>query len=242
MNSLLVGSVQTIRLLILLLISGLALAGNDFIPPQAFTHKDTIKNELDIYFPSIPNYNYVPALIEHESCISLKHSRCWNSTSELRSKREQGLGLGQTTRAFREDGSVRFDILTDMRKKYINELKEANWETFKYRPDLQIRLTVLLLKENYKGLRDVPDPMIRLQMTDVAYNGGIGWVQRERRACGLAKECDPNIWFNNVERYCVRSKKAIYGDRTPCTISRHHVDDVINKRLPKYKKHYFNAS
>lgn len=77
------------------LISNLAFAQADFIPPQAFQFKDTIKNELDLYFPNLYNYNYVPSLIEHESCITLKHKRCWNSLSRLKSAREEGAGLGQ---------------------------------------------------------------------------------------------------------------------------------------------------
>lgn len=210
-----------------------------YIPPQAFTHKETIQTELDKHFPYIPEYNYVPALIEHESCISLKHSRCWNSTSELRTKREQGLGLGQITRTFNADGSVRFDVLTDMRKKYLAELKEANWNTFKHRPDLQIRMITLLLRDNYKALRNVPNPNYRLHFTDAAYNGGIGWVQRERRACGLAKGCDPNQWFGHTENYCLRSKKPLYGGRSVCDIAKNHPADTFRNRLPKYQRQYF---
>lgn len=45
----------------------------NYIPPQAFTFKEPIQKELDSFFPDIPTYNYVPSLIEHESCISLKH-------------------------------------------------------------------------------------------------------------------------------------------------------------------------
>lgn len=247
MNTLLFGSNHRIRtcfprllgvLLWCLCINAYALNVKTYIPPQAFTYKETIVSELDTHFPYIPEYNYVPALIEHESCISLKHLRCWSSTSELRTKREQGLGLGQTTRAFREDGSVRFDILTDMRKRYIKELKEANWGTFKHRPDLQIRMIVLLLRDNYKALRNVPSPINRLHMTDAAYNGGIGWVQKERRACGLAKGCDPNVWFGNVENYCLRSKKPLYGGRSVCDIAKNHPRDTFFNRLPKYQREY----
>lgn len=54
-----------------------------YIPPQAFDHKATIAKELDQHFPQLHERNYVPALIEH-SCISLKHSRCWKSHSQLR--------------------------------------------------------------------------------------------------------------------------------------------------------------
>lgn len=221
------------------LTTGSAIASQNYIPPQAFTHKETIKKELDTYFPTIPTYNYVPALIEHESCISLKHSRCWKSTSELRSKREQGVGLGQVTRTFREDGSIRFDVLTEMRQKYMKDLKEASWDTIKNRPDVQIRVITLMLRDTYKSLYNVEDPMARLQMTDAAYNGGLGGLQKERRACGLAKNCDPGIWFGNVEKYCLKSKKILYANRNACDINRHHVKDTLLVRVPKYQKQYF---
>ena len=80
----------------LLVVSSLAFGQSvkTYIPPQAFEHKETIRYEINTFFPNIPEYNYIPSLIEHESCLSLKHSRCWKSTSELKSKREQGTGLG----------------------------------------------------------------------------------------------------------------------------------------------------
>lgn len=216
-----------------------ATATTPYIPPQAFTHKETIKKELDLRFPNIPNYNYVPSLIEHESCISLKHKKCWNSASELKSKREQGVGLGQVTRAFREDGTTRFDSLKGMRDKYMNDLKEASWDNIKTRPDLQIRIIVLMLRDDYKALYNVQDPIARLHMTDAAYNGGRGGLMKERRACGLAKECNPNVWFGHVEKYCLKSKKILYGQRSACDINRAHTLDVFNNRLPKYQKFYF---
>lgn len=226
--------------LLFLLVTGLVSAAQvDYIPAQAFTYKDTIQKELDLYFPDLFNYNYIPSLAEQESCISLKHKKCWNSSSQLLSKREQGLGLFQTTRAFREDGSVRFDTLQAMRNNYMSELKESSWSTYKDRPDLQIRSAILMLRDDYKKLYNVKNPEYRMQMTDAAYNGGLGGVLKERRACGLALNCNPGIWFNNVEKYCLKSKKAIYGNRTPCDINREHVSILWNIRLPKYKKYYF---
>jgi len=210
-----------------------------YIPPHAFEHKETIERELDNFFPNIPDYNYVPALIEHESCISLKHSRCWKSTSELKSAREQGVGLGQVTRAFREDGSVRFDTLTNLKNMYRNELKEASWDIIKNRPDLQIRMIVLLLKNDYKGLYAVKNDMPRLHFTDSAYNGGIRDVHRSRRACGLANNCDPQFWFENTERYIAKSPKVLYGNRSSIDINKYHVYDIFRVRLPKYQKYYF---
>jgi hypothetical protein len=210
-----------------------------YIPPQAFQYKPVIKKELDDNFPTIPTYNYIPALIEHESCISLTHRRCWSPTSELLTSREQGTGLFQVTRTFREDGSVRFDTLSDLKNKYKRELQEASWENIKLRPDLQIRMGILLVRDNYKALYNIEDPYVRLHFTDAAYNTGLGNVNKKRRACGLNSNCNPQLWFNNVENECIGLTKPIYGNRSACDIVRHHTQDVFNNRLPKYKSRYF---
>lgn len=224
---------------LLMFVSSLVFAGDIFIPPQAFTFRDTIKTELDNNFPELYDYNYTPSLIEHESCITLKHKRCWNSMSKLKTAREEGAGLGQVTRAFNADGSVRFDTLSEMSKRYKSELREAKWETIYQRPDIQIRIMILMIRDDYKKLYNVNDPEQRMQMVDAAYNGGLGGVLKERRACGLSANCNPNIWFNNVEKYCLKSKKALYGTRSACDINRHHVEDVFHDNLPRYDKVYF---
>lgn len=217
----------------------LALDAKTYIPPQAFRFKNIIKNELDLYFSELYNYNYLPSLIEHESCISLTHSKCWNSMSRLKTKREEGAGLVMITRAYREDGSLRFDKLTEMRNLYKEELKDAKWETIYQRPDIQIRIAILILREDYKKLYSVKDPEIRMHMTDAAYNGGINGVLKERRICGMAKDCNPNIWFGHVEKYSSKSNKILYGNRSATDINRHHVRDVFYNRLPKYNLQYF---
>lgn len=210
-----------------------------YIPPQAFTYKGVIQSELDTYFPSIPEYNYVPSLIEHESCISLTHSRCWNSKSELRTKRELGIGLGMVTVAYNPDGSIRFDTLKELKNNNKEALKDLYWENIYQRPDLQIRALILLVRNDYTRLRDVPDAIERLKMTDSAYNGGLGGLFKERRACGIAANCDPNIWDGHVEVYCLKSKKVLYGNRSPAMINRDHVRDTFYNKLPKYRKQYF---
>lgn len=227
--------------LVFFLFTSNAIGQTDYIPPKAFFYRDTIQSEISTYFKDIPTYNYVPGLIEHESCISLKHKRCWEPTSQLKTKREEGAGLSQITRTFREDGSIRFDSLTEMRNRYKNELKEAKWETIYQRPDVQIRILILMSRDNFKKLYDVKDPNNRLAMTDAAYNAGLGAVNRKRRNCGLKANCNPQLWFNNVETECTGMNKAIYGNRTACSISNHHVDDVINVKIPKYKMMYFKG-
>ena len=229
-------------LLLLTVVLPVSVLANTYIPPQAFIYRSDVNKELVTYFPEIPHWNYIPALIEHESCITLKHSKCWNPTSTLNTSREYAVGFGQLTKAYKEDGTVRFDSLKDMRNKYRYELKELAWETLPTRPDLQIRTIVLMTRDNYKSLYDVPNKDNRLHMSDAAYNGGLRGLINERRACNLASGCDPMVWFDHVEKYCLKSKKVLYGSRNACDINRHHVRDVVLTRMPKYQKRYFDES
>jgi hypothetical protein len=186
------------------------------------------------YTPKAP---YLASLIEHESCISLKHSKCWNSQSRLRSDREEGAGLGQITRAFKADGSIRFDALSELKYKYPKELSELSWQVVYSRPDLQIRALTLMMRDNYQYFNKyVPNKLEAYAFADAAYNGGLGGVNHERRACKLATWCDPNLWFDNVEKLCLKSKVALYGNRSACDINRHHVKDVLITRSEKYNK------
>jgi len=185
-----------------------------------------------------PKAAYLGSLIELESCIHLKHPRCWNPKSRLKSAREEGAGLGQITRAFKADGTIRFDALSELKHKYPKELAELSWQVVYDRPDLQIRTLTLMMRDNYQYFnRHVKDPYHAYAFADAAYNGGAGGVDHERRACKLATWCDPNQWFDNVEKLCLKSKAALYGNRSACDINREHVRNVINTRSEKYAKY-----
>lgn len=213
-----------------------------YIPPKAYPLVPIFKEELIGYFDTIPIPWYPLALAEHESCVTLKSPRCMSATSSFITKwpetgirREQGVGISMITRAWTRDGTLRMDTLANLKKLYPEPLKDLNWNNIAKKPDLQIRAMVLLLKSDYNRLKEVTDPINRLYMTDAAYNGGVGDVLRARKSCGLAKNCDPNIWFGNVENYCVKSKKPLYGNRSACDINVNHVYDVIKIRMPKYE-------
>lgn len=206
-----------------------------YIPPRALEHLPTLAAQIGELWPAFPSRHYFPALIEHESCLSLTHSRCWASTSRLLTHREEGAGLGQLTRAFNPDGSIRFDALTDARRLDPRGLNELRWDTVYQRPDLQMRVIVLMTRAAYNRLQPlVPQHEPRLAMTDAAYNGGLGGLLNERRACAMRAGCDPNEWFGHVERVCLKSTKPLYGTRSACDINRHHVQDVLRTRMPKY--------
>ncbi len=207
-----------------------------YIPPRAQEHLPTLRAQVLEVWPSFSTPNYFAALIEHESCISLKHSRCWAPTSRLKSDREEGAGLGQLTRAFNKDGSIRFDALEDSRRLDPRGLNELRWDTVYQRPDLQMRVIVLMTRQAYNRLEKlVPEHMPRLAFTDAAYNGGMGGVMNERRACAMKSGCNPNVWFGHVEHTCTKSTKPLYGNRSACDINRHHVHDVLLTRMPKYQ-------
>ena len=233
---------KTIGLLVVLVTIGWSQNVNTYIPQRAMEHRDTLYKSIKENIPELSDYNYVPALIEHESCISLTHSKCWSPTSELNNKREYSVGFFQIAKAYNPDGSVRMDTLTSMKNKYKSRLKEASWENLKYRPDLQFTVGNLLIGENYRRYSDVKTEEDRLAFTDQAYNGGPKWVDRERTACSLKSGCNPDKYFGNVETTCQRSKKPIptYGGRSICSIANGHTKDVLKVRMPKYQNDYFN--
>ncbi|MBX3603175.1 MAG: hypothetical protein KF863_21350 [Rubrivivax sp.] len=188
--------------------------------------------EIDRHWPDLPQRAYVPALISHESCISYTHSRCWSPTSRLRTQREEGAGMGQLTRAWHPDGRLRFDALAELRDRH-PALRDLDWATIYGRPDLQVRAIVLMSRDNWRALAPVAAPLERLAMADAAYNGGLGGLQRERRACQVAAGCDPGRWWGHVEHRCLKSRAPLYAGRSPCDINRHHVVDVW-ARMPRY--------
>jgi hypothetical protein len=215
-------------------------ASENYIPKQAFQYFPIIQSEGKKYFPNIADPAYIAALIEHESCIHLRHSRCWNPASKFKQERELGVGLGMITKAYKKDGSLRFDALEEMRGRYRNELKELQWSNIEVRADLQIRSLVLMSRDNFARLSVVKNPLYRLHFTDAAYNGGPTGVAKERTYCGLKKGCNPQEWFGHVELTCLKSDKALYGKRSACQINRDHVRLVFNA-LHKYQP-YFEKS
>lgn len=201
-----------------------------YIPKNAKTYLPILKTEINRLMPDVEYPEYFGGLIEHESCISLTHSRCWSPTSTLSTSRELGIGLSQITKTFNPDGSIRFDSLSDLRKVHMAELKELSWDNVKQRPDLQIRGILLMTSDNRKALWKVTDNLERFKMADAAYNTGLGRVNKKRLQCGLTEGCNPQIWSGNVESINVTGSRILYGNRTAHDIVTHHVSDVFMRK------------
>lgn len=206
-----------------------------FVPAGAYTYAPVLKSEQLRLWPGHPAPSMLGSLVEQESCITLRHIRCWNPGARLKTEREEGAGFGQITRAYRADGSIRFDAL-DAARRLDPSLSEWSWSNVYQRPDLQLRAIVVMNRDCYLRLsRLVPGPQAVLELCDAAYNGGWVGMQQERRACGLKPGCDPRQWFGHVEHVCLKSKTRWQGyGKSACEINREHVVMVAKIRRPKY--------
>lgn len=204
------------------------------IPPGAVKYLPMLKAEQEKYWPSHPSPWNLAGLVEQESCISLKHSKCWNPEAKLETARELGIGMPQLTKAYRADGSIRFDTLSDLRSKYA-PLADLSWQTVAKRPDLQLRALVLLSKESAAPFAHTGSP---LEFGDSAYNGGVSDVKKSRRACAMSPGCDPQKWFDNVERHCVKSRQILYGNQSACDINIGHTRLIFKVRSFKYRVYF----
>lgn len=230
--------------LLVLFISSCAYAQDvkTYIPEKAWSMRDDLYISIERNIKELPDYNFVPALIEHESCISLKYSRCWNPNSTLSNSREHSVGFFQIAKTYDKHGNVSMDTLRALKNKYKTQLKDLTWANIVNRPDLQLEAGTLLIKDNWNYFRNkIPDPMERMHFVDAAHNSGAGNVNSDIRACSLVAGCDPTKWFGHVEKTCTRSKVAISQyKRSPCEINRNHVTDVFKVRKLKYNKQYYN--
>ena len=205
------------------------------IPEQAEQYLPILSAQVKDLMPTFYAPQYFGALIEHESGCPAVKSMCWNPRARLKSRREEGAGLGQITRTYNENGSLRFDALEETRKLDPRGLNELRWDTVYERPDLQIRVMVLRTRQNWNMVGKITkDPDLQLKLTDLSYNAGFGRVLDDMRACSFQKDCNPQKWSGHVEVTCTASKKPLYEGRSACDISRHHVHDVVETRMAKY--------
>lgn len=209
-----------------------------FVPAQAATYAPILAQAQRSIWPDHPRPEVLGGLVEQESCISLTHAKCWNPGSQLKTAREEGAGLGQITRAYRADGTLRFDSLADMRARY-PDLQGWSWSNVYQRPDLQLRAIVHMSRENFAQFARLKlDPDDALAFADAAYNAGFGNVQADRRLCSMRADCDPSHWLGHVERACTRSHAPLYGTLSPCEITALHVRNVMLVRSAKYRRFF----
>lgn len=211
----------------LLMMAGQAKASE--LPPGAVQHLPVLAAEIRTHWPDAD----APTLagqVEQESCISLKHPKCWTPRAELKTAREWGVGLGQITR------TARMDALTELVLRYPRELAGWSWDSPSlYDPVLQLRGLVLLNRQNWQGIDGAANDAERLAMMLVAYNGGAGRVRSDRRMCAGTPGCDPSKWFGHAERTTLLARKAAAGyGKSFFEINREYPHLILFTRRARY--------
>lgn len=208
------------------------------ISARAKLYLPMLKEEQVRWWPEMQTQSALGGQVEQESCISLKSKMCWNPHAQLRTSREQGVGLGQITRAFRADGSVRFDALAEMRAAHPQALGAWSWDKASlYDPRFQLRGLVLKDRQCWASIHAVPLAYERLAMSLVCYNAGAGRVISDRKVCEATAGCDPGIWFGNVENTSRLPNTPLgpgYGGRSARSISRAYPKDILTVKRLKY--------
>lgn len=199
------------------------------VPAQALNHLPVLGAEVRNHWPDAPDWALFAGQIEKESCITLRHAKCWNPRAELRTSREQGVGLGQVTR------TARFDSLAELRAQFPRELAGWSWDSpTLYDPAFQIRALLLMDRRNHRQLTGVGEPD-RMDMALAAYNGGMGGLIGERQLCRSTRGCDPNRWAGHVENTSMKRRTPFPGyGQSAFQINRGYPPGV-RQRAEKYR-------
>jgi hypothetical protein len=184
-------------------------------------------------WPNLSNKTTLAAQVEQETCISLTHSRCWNPKAELKTSREYGFGFGQITTSYKQDGSTSVDNFSAI-KKLDKRLSGWEWDN-RYDPNTQMLALVVYDKYIYNRIPKAFSEQDQLAFTFASYNGGLGGLLKDRRICQSTKGCDPNKWFDNVEKNSWRAKTKVGGyGKSFFEINREYVRNILFVRLAKY--------
>ena len=217
---------------ILVLWSGNLPAGE--IPAGAKLYAPGLVKAQRAIWPDAPEPWTLAGQVEQESCITLRHSRCWNPRAELKTSREYGFGFGQITTAYRADGSVRFDKFEELRARY-SSLRDWAWED-RYDPERQLIALVEMDRGIYRRVRDAATVRDRIAFWLSGYNGGESGVLQDRRLCGNTPKCDPSRWFGHVARTSLKARKVNPGyGKSSYEINREYVTLILDARRNKYR-------
>lgn len=223
-------------LLALLALAAPLALGSD-IPAGAVKYLPDLISSQRAVWPDAPMPSFLAAQVEQESCLSLTHSKCWNPRAELKTKRENGVGFGQFTRAYRADGSIRFDVISDLAATHAS-LRGWSWAN-RYDPMYQLTAIVEMDKAIYGRQRNAATEKDRLSFMLSGYNGGESGVLQDRRLCANTQGCDPTRWAGHVENTSLKSRVTTQGyGKSFFAINREYVRNILGVRRPKYEPYF----
>lgn len=195
------------------------------VPENAKIYAPLLREELIQKWPKITPRAYFAGQVEQETCISLKSKRCWSPTVELKTDREYGFGFGQLT------VTKKFNAFNDV-KKLDKSLSSWKWEN-RFDPAFQLKALVLMDKDIYRKLPIAIED--KLPFMFASYNGGLGGILNDRRLCQSTVGCNPNLWFENVEKTSFKSKvKPLQYGKSFFEINREYPKNILFVRSKKY--------
>lgn len=203
------------------------------LPPGAVQNLPLLASTIETKWPNVPRPSTLAGQIEQETCISLTHSKCFTSRAELKTSREWGVSFGQFTIAYDAKGKERFNAFEDV-KKLDREL--AAWQfTDRYNEKYGMMAFVVRMRSEFDWVKGAQDFTSQQAFALSGYNGGRGGVLQDRRLCAATSGCNPNVWYENVEKTSYKSRIAPKGyGQGFYQINRSYVNNVQNKRSKKY--------
>ena len=80
-------------------------------------------------------------------------------------------------------------------------------------PACSIRSQIVYMSRLMRRYDDAQTDVDQWRMAWAAYNGGPGWIRKERRRCKRRVGCDPDVWLGNVADQCMRAEWACDENR-----------------------------
>lgn len=196
-------------------------------PERFFTYYPTLVVALEDVWPDIYAPATVAGLIEQETCPTRTHQKCWNPRAELKTKFENGIGLGQFTITSKFNAFTETAVLHE-------KLKGWRPEDY-YDPEKQLFALAVKLRQNFMSFK-VEDPEERMAFALAAYNGGVGGILKDQRLCANTKGCDQQKWWDNTENMSLKTKNAFNGfKKSAFQINREYPYNIMKLRRQKYE-------
>lgn len=162
---------------------------------------------------------YIPILVEEHSriwptsdiCViaeQITHESAWKTTATRKEKSGViSYGLLQVLDRTMAEMQTKHQILMGLEPV---QMLQARWG---------LRAGILYDKDMWKLVYFAKNPIDRYAFMLASYNGGYGWVQRDRKLT-VEKGYNRDLWFNNVELFSTRSQWA-FG------INRKYVSSIL---------------
>ena len=205
------------------------------VPDRARLYAPILAKNQQTLWPDAPVPWTLAGLIEQETGPCPRGRQCWNPRAELKTSREYGFGLGQITI------TSRFNEFNELKKKYAS-LRDWEWNA-RFDPDHQLVAVVEMIHALWRQVPPFATQEDHWAFTDCAYNGGLGGLLQDRRACSNSAGCDPTRWFGNVETHSLKSRtpQPAYGGQSFYGINRGHVRNVLRVFPAKYRQFWVSV-